>query len=213
MSLIRKVARPLLGASFIAGGIDRLRNSEEATENLEPTLQEIVSYVPQAEVLTSNSKLATQVLGGVEVAAGAALALGKFPRAAALLLCGVHKLNSYAEYRSAELETPEDVAAQRKTLLKNVSILGGLGIAMVDLAGKPSLAWRADHLAKQSKKKGAKFGDKTLKWAEDLGDDATKTLRGFERDAKKSFKQAEKQAKKAVAQASKEAQKAKDKVA
>ena len=109
MSLIRKVARPLLGASFIAGGIDRLRNSEEATEQLEPTLQEIVSYLPQAEFLTSNTKLTVQVLGGVQVAAGAALALGKFPRLAALTLCGVHKFNSYAEYRSAELETEEDV--------------------------------------------------------------------------------------------------------
>ncbi|GAA4921838.1 DoxX family membrane protein [Nesterenkonia massiliensis] len=210
MSLIRKVARPLLGASFIAGGIDRLRNSEEATEQLEPTLQEIVSYVPQAEFLTSNTKLTVQVLGGVQVAAGAALALGKFPRLAALTLCGVHKFNSYAEYRSAELETEEDVTAQRKTLLKNISILGGLGIAAADLAGKPSLAWRAEHLAKDAKKKGTKFADKTVKYAEGLGDDASKTLKAYEKDAKKGFKKAEKEARKAVARASKEAQKAKD---
>lgn len=99
MSLIRKVARPLLGASFIADGVDRLRNTEEAAATLGPTLEEIGAFVPQAEPLTSNPQRTTQVLGGVEVAAGLALAVGKFPRLAALTLCGVHKLNAYAEYR------------------------------------------------------------------------------------------------------------------
>lgn len=207
MSLIRKVARPLLGASFIADGVDRLRNTEEAAATLGPTLEEIGALVPQAEPLTSNPQRTTQVLGGVEVAAGLALAVGKFPRLAALTLCGVHKLNSYAEYRSAPLETEEDVAAQRTTLLKNVSILGGLGIAAVDLAGKPSLSWRAEHIAKQSKKKGAKFREKTLKWAEDMGDDAVKAAKSLEKDAKKDFARAEKEAKKAISQAAKTAEK------
>lgn len=212
MTLIRKFARPLLGASFIAGGVERLRHPEDASAELEQTLQEIASVVPQAEVLTEKPKLTVQVLGGVQIAAGVALAVGKFPRLAAVTLCGVHKLNSYAEFRSAPLETEKDVTAQRKTLLKNISILGGLGIAAVDLAGKPSLSWRAEHISKQAKKKGLKFGDKTVKWAEDLGSDAAGTLKSLEKNAKKSFTKAEKQARKSVKSAVKEAEKAKDKV-
>ncbi|GAA4830244.1 DoxX family protein [Garicola koreensis] len=207
MTLIRKVARPLLGASFIAGGVERLRRPDEASAELQTTLDELASLVPQAEQVASNPKRTAQVLGGVQVGAGAMLAIGKCPRLAALALCGVHKLNSYAEFRTASVETKEDVAAQRTTLLKNVSILGGLGLAIADLAGKPSLGWRAENLSKRAQKKGAKFGEKTSKWAEDLGDDAVDTLKAFEKDAKKSFRRAESEAKRAVAQVAKDAQK------
>lgn len=207
MSLLRKFARPLLGASFIAGGVDRLRNTDEASARIESTLEEIGSLLPQAEPLVSNAKLTTQVLGGVEVVAGVALAVGRFPRASALMLAGVHKFNSYAEYRNAEIENDSDVTAQRKTLLKNASVLGGLTLALVDLDGKPSLSWRAEHLAKTTRKKGAKFGDKTFKWADDLGSDATKKVRDFEKNAKKNFQRAEKDALKAISNASKGAKK------
>lgn len=211
MTLIRKVARPLLSASFIAGGVDRLRNAEEAGGQLQPTLEEIASVVPQAEVVASKPQLTAQVLGGVQVSAGALLAIGKFPRLAALTLCGVHKLNTYAEYRSAPLETEQDVTNQRVSLLKNVSLLGGLGIAVVDLAGKPSLAWRAEHLSKQAKKKGTKFGEKTMKRAEELGDDAAKAVRAYERDAKNAFQKAEKEAQKTAKAVARDAEKAKNK--
>jgi len=207
MSLLRKIARPLLGASFIANGVDRLRNTDEASAKIESTLEEIGSLVPQAEPLVSNAKLTTQVLGGVELVAGVALATGRFPRASALLLTGVHKFDSYAEYRTAEIESDSDVTAQRKTLLKNVSILGGLWLAVVDLDGKPSLGWRAEHLAKTTRKKGAKFGDDTFKWADDFGNGATKKVRSFEKNAKKRFQQAERDAMKAISSASKGAKK------
>lgn len=212
MSLFRKVARPLLGASFIAQGVGRLRNADESGSQLEPVLEEITSIAPQAEAVGKNPKTTALVLGGAEVAAGAALALGKFPRLAAAVLAGTHILESYTEYRTAPLDSPEDVTSQRKTLLKNLSILGGLGLASVDLAGKPSLTWRAEHISKQAKKKGTKFGQKTVKWAEDLGEDAAGQLKALEKDAKKGFKKAEKKAKKAVNQAAKEAEKAKNKV-
>lgn len=207
MSLFRKVARPLLGSSFIANGVDRLRNTEEAAEKLEPVLSEIGSVLPQAEAAASNPKRAAQVLGGVEVAAGLALALGKFPRLAAFSLLGVHKLNTYTEYRTAQLSSVEDLSSQRTTLLKNASILGGLTLAFVDLNGKPSLAWRAEHISKQSKKKGAKFRDKTLKWAEELGDDAAKAAKTLEKDAKKQFKRAERDAVRAVSKVARESKK------
>lgn len=211
MSLVRKVARPLLGATFIANGVDRLRNADEAAEQLQPTMEEIASVVPQAQAVVDNPKLTAYAIGGVEVVAGAALAIGKFPRFSALLLCGTHKLSAYNAYRTAPLNTPEDVTAQRQTLLKDLAILGGLGLAAVDLAGKPSLSWRAEHIAKNAKKKGANFGEKTIKRAEGLGDDAAKQLRALEKDAKKQFKAAEKKASKTAQSVAKEAEKAKSK--
>lgn len=209
MTLIRKVARPLLAANFIAEGVDRLRRPSEAGSQLQTTFDEIASVLPQAETVSANAKLAAQAVGGVQVGAGALLAIGKFPRLAALTLCGIQKLNTYAQFRSADVETEEQITAQRRNLLKNVSLIGGLGLASVDLAGKPSLAWRAEHLSKRAQKKGVQFGAKSMKWAEDLGDDAADTFKSFERDAKKAFSRAESQAKKAASQAAKEAQKVK----
>ncbi|TLP77379.1 DoxX family protein [Nesterenkonia sphaerica] len=212
MTLIRKFARPLLGATFIYDGVEKLRNPDEAAEELSPALNDISGFVPQAEQLSANPRLTAQVLGGVQVAAGLALAVGKFPRVAAFALSGAHKLNSYAEFRSAELQSPGDEVVQRKILLKNIAILGGLSFALVDLNGRPSLAWRAEHISKRAKKQGTRFGDNTRKWAEHLGDDAAKTLSSWEKDAKKSFKKTEKQARKAVRSAAAQANKAKDKV-
>ncbi|GAB3846195.1 DoxX family protein [Nesterenkonia populi] len=210
MSLVRKAARPLLGAVFIANGVDRLRNAEEAAEQLQPTADEIASMVPQTGAVAQNPKLTNYVLAGVEVTAGAALSIGKLPRLSALVLAGVHTLESCVEYRTAPLETPEDVTAQRKSLLKNLGILGGLGLAAADLAGKPSLTWRAEHIAKTAKKKGANFGERTIQRAEDLGDDAAKQLKSLEKDAKKQFKAAEKKASKTAQSVAKEAEKAKN---
>lgn len=207
MSLIRKVARPLLGAGFIADGIDRLRNTEDAAKKLQPTLDEIGALLPQAEVVTAHPRRTAQVMGGVEIAAGLALATGRCPRLAALALVGAHKVNSYVEMRAAGLTSVEDLNAQREGLLKNLAILGGLGLAVVDRDGNPSLAWRAEHLAKQSKKKGAQFRKKTYQWAEDFGDDAVKSAKAFERDAAKSFNRAEKEAVKAITQAVKQGKK------
>ena len=210
MSLIRRISRPLLGAGFIAHGVERLRQTDEAASALEPTLEEVGALVPQAQPFISDARRVTQVLGGIEVAAGLVLAIGRCPRVAALTLTGVHKLNSYVEYRTASLDEVDDLSAQRTTLLKNLGILGGLGLAVVDLDGRPSLSWRAEHISKQAKKKGTKFGEKTIERAENLGDDALKVARSLEKDARKSFQKAEKEAKKAVAQTAKEAKKAAD---
>ena len=207
MSIIRKVARPLLAASFIANGVQHLRDTDEAAELFQPSLEEVASILPQAETLSKNPKRAVQVIGGVEVGAGLLLAAGKFPRAASLLLVTVHEFSTYAEYRAADVDSADDVSAQRAGLLKNVSILGGLWLAAVDRDGKPSLSWRADHLAKVSKKKGNQFRDRTIKWAEGLGEDATKTAKALERDASKNFRRAERDARRVIVKTAKDAKK------
>lgn len=204
MSLIRTLARPMLGAGFIVHGVDRLRNTPEAAEALEPTLEEVGALVPQAEPVTGHPQRTTQVLGGVQVVAGAALAIGKFPRLAALTLVGVHKLDTYAEFRTARAESA-DGAAVRTGLLKNLGILGGLGLAVVDLDGRPSLSWRAEHLAKTAK--GSPFSDKTHKIAEQTGGEAVKTLKAYQKAASKGLKNAEREARQAVAAVAEEAKK------
>ena len=107
------------------------------------------------------------------------------------------------EFRTAQAES--DGAAVRTGLLKNLGILGGLGLAMVDLEGRPSLSWRAEHLAKTAK--GSPFADKTHKIAEEAGGEAVKTLKAYQKAASKGLKSAEREARQAVAAVAEEAKK------
>jgi hypothetical protein len=56
------------------------------------------------------------------------------------------------EWRSADISTKEARLARRNQLLKNLSLSGGALLASVDTAGKPGLAWRAEHLAADARK-------------------------------------------------------------
>jgi uncharacterized membrane protein YphA (DoxX/SURF4 family) len=99
-----------------------------------------------------NEKVVARVIGGTQIGAGVCFALGKSARLAATLLAVISLLNGYVEWRSADISSKEARDARRKQLLKNVSLTGGVLLAAVDTAGKPSLAWRAGHLAADAKK-------------------------------------------------------------
>lgn len=79
-------------------------------------------------------------------------------------------LNSYVEWRSADISTKEGRSARKAQLLKNISLTGGVLLASVDTAGQPSIAWRAEHLAADAKKvtgKQIKRADKAVRKAVD----------------------------------------------
>lgn len=79
MSLVRRFARPLLAASFIVSGIDRLRDPE-STKHLAKGLEVASKTTPQLSALRGQEKLVGQVLAGSQVAAGTLFALGNLPR-------------------------------------------------------------------------------------------------------------------------------------
>ncbi len=110
------------------------------------------------------------MIGGTQIGAGVCFALGKSARLAATLLAVISVLNGYVEWRSADISSKEARDARRKQLLKNVSLTGGVLLAAVDTAGKPSLAWRAGHLAADARKttnKKLKKADKVVRKAVD----------------------------------------------
>src|SRR5690348_8239639 len=83
------------------------------------------------------------------------------PLTTASVLAGISVLNTFVEWRSADISTKEGQLARRAQLLKNISLTGGVFLAAVDTAGKPSLAWRAEHLAMDAKKATGKQFKKT----------------------------------------------------
>ncbi|QCB96985.1 DoxX family protein [Arthrobacter sp. PAMC25564] len=176
MSAVRFLARPMLASSFVLAGMDKLKNADDTAAQLSPLLRRAAESLP----FQANEKVLARVIGGTQIGAGVCFALGKSARLAATVLAVISALNGYVEWRSADISSKQGRDARRKQLLKNVSLTGGVLLASVDTAGKPSLAWRAEHLAA----------------------DARKTAGHFAADARKStgkrLKQADKAARKAV---------------
>ncbi|GAB3558644.1 hypothetical protein GCM10027405_05100 [Arthrobacter alkaliphilus] len=157
MSLVRFLARPMLASSFVIAGLDKLKNVDDTATQLSPLLRRASEALP----FPTDEKSLARIIGGAQVGAGALLALGKCSRFSATLLAGISVLNTFVEWRSSDISTKEGRLARRARLLKNISLTGGVFLAAVDTAGKPSLAWRAEHLAMDAKKATGKQLKKT----------------------------------------------------
>src|SRR5689334_17677974 len=168
--LLRRVARPMLAAIFIQGGVNALRHPqahaqaakpvldavtpalEHATDAAAPTIDKAARSVPVDLPPTSTNWLDDETLikidGAVKVVAGSMLALGKAPRLASTALAASLIPTTLAAHRFWEETDPQARTNQEIQFLKNTAILGGLLIAAADTGGKPSLAWRGRKAAK-----------------------------------------------------------------
>lgn len=171
MSLVRKVARPLLASSFIVSGIDRLRDPD-SSKHLTKLVDLAASTSPQLKVLKGQEELVGKVLAGSQVAAGTLFALGKFPRLAAAQLFITGAINSYVEYRAAEANTKNEKTARRNVALANSSLLGAIAISAVDTDGNPSLVWRASKLSDKVAHKSSQLASEV----QDVAHDAQKKV-------------------------------------
>jgi uncharacterized membrane protein YphA (DoxX/SURF4 family) len=163
MSIVRRIARPLLATGYVANGVESFRNSSSAAQHLTPTVSAFAKAVPQAGPALQNPAMVAQGLAAAQVGAALLFGLGKLPRLSAGVLVTTTALNAYADYRAAEASTPEQKAARRGSAFKNVSMVGAVMLAAVDTEGNPSLLWRAEHLAGDVRKNAGKLGRDTQK--------------------------------------------------
>lgn len=152
MAVLRKLARPLLAAPFIAGGLSTLRRPETLAEGARPLVRVIEKRVP---ALAEDPLRLVRATGSVQAAAGLLLATGRAPRLAALTLAATLVPASLAAHAFWTVEEPEERARQRARFLTDLSALGGLLIAAADTHGKPSLAYRSRHVLTRHPAKAA----------------------------------------------------------
>ena len=148
--ILRCIARPLLAASFVSGGIDTLRNPGPRVQKAETVAPQIAERVPQ---LPKDTGTLVKINAGVQVVAGGLLALGRLPRLAASALAVSLVPTTLAGHRFWEEDEPAQRAQQQIHFLKNFGLLGGLILASVDTGGAPSLSWRAKRAAKRVRTK------------------------------------------------------------
>ena len=149
---MRRIARPLLAAVFVSGGIDSLRHPKPPMQAAEPVLDKAREQVKDKlpDSMPTDTESLVKLDAVIKIGAGVALALGKFPRLAPLLLAGTLVPTTAAGHRFWEQEDPQERAAQRIHFFKNLGLLGGLMIAAGDTHGKPSIAWRTKHAANRA---------------------------------------------------------------
>jgi len=155
MAVSRLLARPLLGAFFVASGIDSLRNAEAIAVEAKPVTDRFVPLVESAapKVPVPNDPVTlVRINGAVQVAAAAALVTGHFPRIASGVLAATLVPSTAARYRFWEASDPAERRDQLTHFFKNVSLTGGLLIAAGDTEGKPGLAWRARRAARDARR-------------------------------------------------------------
>ena len=146
--LIRRVARPMLSAIFIARGVDALRSPKPAADAARPTLDGLSKLPdPVGTNVPSNAETVARVNAGVQIGGGLLLATGKLPRLASAALALSVVPGSLGAHSFWNESDPQRKADERRAFLTDISLIGGLIIAAVDTEGKPSLGWRGRRAA------------------------------------------------------------------
>ncbi len=139
MTLVRRVARPMLAAMFVVGGLDQLKHPSRKADAAAPLVEKVAPVLG----LPDDTELLVRANGATMVGAGSLLALGRLPRIASTVLAATLVPTTIAAHAYWSEQDPEVRARQRTQFLKNLGLLGGLLLAAVDTEGKPGLAYRA----------------------------------------------------------------------
>lgn len=139
MTVVRRIARPMLAAIFVTSGFDAIRHPGKRS----PVAAPLVKALAGPLNLPDDPEMMVRANGATMLFAGAMLGAGKFPRLAAMALAASLAPTTYAAHAFWTVKDPADRAQQKTQFLKNVGLLGGVLLAAVDTAGQPGLAYRA----------------------------------------------------------------------
>ncbi len=123
MDLVRAVGRLLIAWLFVNAGQDVLRHPEGRAKVATPLLDRLHATVP---FLPDDNVLLVQTNAAVQIGAAVALALGRFPRFAALVLASSLVPTTLAGHPFWRHDDPASRAQQRIHFNKNLAIIGGL---------------------------------------------------------------------------------------
>jgi putative oxidoreductase len=152
MTVVRRIARPMLAAIFVTSGLEGLLHPAERAKTAAPLVKALAGPLNMPD----DPELMVRANGATMVAAGTMLALGKVPRLAALALAGALVPATYSAHAFWTVEDPAARAQQRVQFLKNVGLLGGVLLASVDTAGQPGLIYRTKHVQSKARHHSAR---------------------------------------------------------
>lgn len=125
---LRPAARVLTGSTYVLLGFDALREPGGRVDQAAPVLATIRKVAP----LPEDDELVVRGNAAVMVAAGTLLALGIAPRLSALALACSLIPTTLAGHSYWAVEDPAVRKQQRIQFHKNMAMLGGLLLAVID---------------------------------------------------------------------------------
>ena len=169
MTIVRRLARPLLAASFVQEGLDAVLHPGLRAERARPLVKAVAGPLR----LPEDPEMLIRANGAVMIGAAALFAIGRMPRVTGLAMAATLAPGLYLHVTSLRQEKDgERRKSELDDLLRDLSRFGGALIAGVDTQGRPGLAWRGKHAA------------------EHLGASAQRTRRAARREAKRAAKDA-----------------------
>lgn len=151
MTVVRRIARPMLAAIFVTSGLDALRHPAKRAQMAAPLVKALAGPLKMPD----DPEMMVRANGATMLVAGTLLGLGRFPRIAALALATALVPTTYAGHAFWTIEDPAARAQQKVHFLKNVGLLGGVLLASVDTAGQPGLAYRARRVGFEARRQTA----------------------------------------------------------
>lgn len=155
MTLVRRVARPLLASAFLVGGWRNFRHPQAAAGMAAP----MVDRFAEPLGLPNDPELLVRANSATMLGAGALFATGRLPRLSAVALAATLVPSTVVGHRFWEEQDKQARSGQQIQFLKNAGLLGGLLLAAVDTEGRPGLAWRANRAA-QDARRGVEHGSR-----------------------------------------------------
>ena len=125
---LRPAARALTGSTYVLLGFDALREPGGRVDQAAPVLASIRKVAP----LPEDDELVVRANAAVMVASGTLLALGIAPRLSALALACSLIPTTLAGHSYWAIEDPAVRKQQRIQFHKNMAMLGGLLLAVID---------------------------------------------------------------------------------
>jgi uncharacterized membrane protein YphA (DoxX/SURF4 family) len=135
----------MLASIFVIQGWHSFERPEDVAPFAEPVVRTLRERIPG---VPAEAEQAVRISGAIQAAAGAMLGIGVLPRLAALAVAGTLVPTTLAGHRFWEVKDPRERAMQRIQFLKNLTMMGGLLLAVADTGGNPSFSWRRRHARK-----------------------------------------------------------------
>lgn len=173
----------MLGASFVSGGFRAVLNPAKFAAETAPVTDRVATAVHgRYPGFPTDAHSLVRINGAVQLAAGLLLASGRARRPAAVVLAASLVPTTVARHSFWSQRDPDLHRQHEIHFLKNVSVLGGLLMAAVDTEGRPGLMWRAEHLARDTRRsaqrttrdvrrqaKAVRWGTRPARWAARVG--------------------------------------------
>ena len=141
--MLRRLARPLLGLTFVASGVDAIRDSDRRSQRA-------------GALGVGDPQQVTRAVAGTQVGAGALLALGRFPRLTSFALALTVVPEAVTAHAFWAEQDKQDRQTQRSLFVRDLGLLGGLLVSVADTGGRESVPHLARRAAKKARRRAAK---------------------------------------------------------